>query len=126
MSETIELDSLVGQHQLSGVDSGNLPNGANTFFFTLDGKTYVATEDESDGYRSSMDSLEITDKVLSNAFQPQWVTGRMTGDGNDVLEFIDSANGKTVLRVGTHDSDNYYPSFVSEFNPENMSVNKVV
>ena len=124
MNNNIELDSLVGQHKLSGVDSGNLPNGANTFFFTLDGKTYVATEDESDGYRSSMDSLEISDKILTNTFPPQKVTGRMTGSGNDVLEFIDNENGKTVLRVGTDNSDDYYPSFVSDFNPENMSVNK--
>jgi hypothetical protein len=119
-------------HKLSGVgrrgvasDSYARRASVNQFFFTLDGVTYAATEDENDGYRSCMDKLEILDEKPVIMFDPVDVVCHMEKDDNrDILEMIDIRNGKTVLRVGTDYYDSYYPYFVSEWTPENLYCNK--
>lgn len=121
--EEADLKSLVGLHKLSGVDSGANENCANTFSFKIDGKTYTATEDENDGYRSCMAMLEITNKPLSNKFPVHEVLGSFYGYSNMILEFRDVITGGIVLRVGTNNADDYYPCFVHEFNPQNLAMN---
>lgn len=119
----VELESLVGKHILSGVDLGT-QGEASTIVFLLDGKTYMAVEDPDDGYRSSLGTFEMTDLVVKNVFEGQEVVGSMSSGSDTTLELTDAATGKIVLRVGTDNSDDYYPSFVSEFTPENMAANK--
>ena len=99
--------------------------------FVLDGITYSAIEDLDDGYRTMMGEIKvITEPVVSNAFPGQEVVARMLPDSkyekNEVLEIIDIRTGKTVLQVGTANTDDYYPYFVAEFTPENMFINKDV
>lgn len=120
--EDVDLKTLVGEHLLKGVDTGFVGE-ANTISFTLGDKTYIALEDENDGYRSSMKSLQVTKEKLKNTFRGQRVVGSLTGDNDDLLQFIDCKTGKIVLRVGTDNSDDYYPCFVSKFTPENMAIN---
>lgn len=122
MSNQVALESLVGKHKLSGVDFGQ-QGEATTIVFILDGKTYMAVEDSDDGYRSSLGTFEVTDTVVKNTFEPQEVTCTYDGGSNDTLEIIDAITGKIVLRVGTDNSDDYYPSFVDEFSPQNMAIN---
>ena len=43
----------------------------------------------------------------------------------EMLYFTDLLNGKTILVVGTENLDDYYPSFVASWMPENMAVNEV-
>ena len=59
----MQLNDLVGAHKLSGVDrlyekvesySRYDPDSGEVFRFELDGVTYGAHEDPSDGYRSMM------------------------------------------------------------------------
>ena len=130
-AKEITLQSLCGLHKLSGVgrrgkrcDEYAWRASINQFFFTLDGVTYAATEDENDGYRSCMDKLEILDEKPVIMFDPIDVVCHMQKDDNsDILEMIDIRNGKTVLLVGTDYYDSYYPCFINEWIPENLAVN---
>jgi len=131
----MELKDLVGRHYLTGVDQsdkqiklwGSSYEDCNVINFVLDGKTYTAIEDPSDGYRSAMKEITISDESVSNTFPPVEVMGKMRGDSiyeaNDVIEFWDIENGKLVLAVGTANYKDYYPYWVAEFNPQDMSIN---
>lgn len=138
MSErSVEFSELVGKHMLSGVDrlSGDLPSQWSTsgsyygesISFTLDGITYTAREDDSDGYRSSMRDLLVTQGPVQNRFEPEEVVGvlrdRCDYGSADVLQFVSTATGKVVLEVGTDNNDDYYPSFVAAWSPENLKAN---
>ena len=137
MEKEVEVKSLVGKHKLSGVDLsidqvkeeyGSDFEDASVVNFVLDGKTYRAIEDPSDGYRSSLRSLKLTRHKVENRFTPVEVLGiyrdRSRYDEADIIQFFDTKNGKLVLEVGTDRSDDYYPSFVGSFTPENMHVNE--
>jgi hypothetical protein len=136
---SIKLESLAGEHELTGVDyiaseelksnyewSG--PYNGQVIRFVLDGKTYTAREDDNDGYRSAMEDL-VEGGVCKNQFAPQRVLCSIRTEGeygskDDVLEMRDIATGKLVLEVGTDNTDDYYPSFVANFKPENMACNQ--
>ena len=136
-SKEVELAALVGLKVLDAVDFTNERRqrysdeweDCQACRFRLDGKVYVAIEDPSDGYRSSLASLsEYQDECpMQNAFPPVQVLARHRDKSAyhdaDILELIDVATGKTVLEVGTDNSDDYYPSFVASFSPENMATN---
>lgn len=133
----MELKDLVGGHLLDAVDFsdeqvktwGDGFESCQVIRFRLDGKCYIATEDPSDGYRSSMRDLSVSnDANMKNIFEPLKVVGihRTKGEwGNedDVLELIDAVTGKTVIEVGTCSVDDYYPGFVAAFHPEAMAHN---
>jgi len=123
----VDLDDLVGEHKLSGVDmldeKGEYGSAA-VINFVLDGKTHTAVEDPDDGYRSALDKVFVSDKKVVNMFKPVKVLGvRKTGH-DDTIQFLDSKNGKLILEVGTDNNDDYYPSFVGNWTPENMAVNE--
>jgi hypothetical protein len=143
MAETVELKDLVGKHVLSGVDYSHQSIEAEwgggfedcqVLNFILDGKGYSAIEDPEDGYRSTMRDLRVIDPALvTNTFPPIEVVAVYKVDGlgsysykSDLLEMYDTTNGKLVLRAGTDDTDDYYPIYVAEFTPENMSTNEAV
>lgn len=131
----VSLESLVGEHTLDAVDSSNVQvekwggfEDAEVFRFRLDGKVYTAVEDPSDGYRSMMEKLYVSDEPMTNTFQPVRVVGRYRdkydyGASAEILELIDVANGKVVLTVGTENSDDYYPYFKAEWSPESLAIN---
>jgi hypothetical protein len=121
----MELKDLVGEHILTGVDMDSKDYGdSQAIRFTLDGKTYVAVEDPEDGYRSCMGELIEINESLPNTFKSQKVVGTMRDDtSDDVLDLIDVKTGKIVVSVGTSNTNDYYPWFTAEFNPENMAVN---
>ena len=137
--KTVSLDDLVGEHQLDGVDTyvekiksyGDELKDANVIRFRLDGIVYVAFEDPSDGYRSSMDKLIVSPSPeMTNVFPAISVVAKKKandegdyGAVNDTLQLVDVVTGKVVMEVGTDNTDDYYPSFVSNFQPENMAVN---
>ena len=131
----VEFDSLIGEHILDAVDTdtmqvkrwyGDAFEDANVIRFRLDGKVYTAVENPDDGYRSSMERLYVAEDPIKNTFPPCKVLARKKAKDyyeNDTLEFIDVVTGKVVLEVGTDSCDDYYPSFVAAFHPENMAVN---
>lgn len=125
----IELDSLIGPYDLSGVDFENTRTGewedASVMRFVLGGHIYVATEDPEDGYRSCLSKLEIVDgPPVRNVFPPVAVVGRKSAEyDDDIVEFVELATGQVVLAVGTGSASDYYPYFQATFWPERMSVN---
>ena len=124
----MELKELIGMHKLSGVNLNTTKirgENVNSIAFKLDDITYLAVEDPSDGYRSYMDNLEITENTISNEFEAIEVMCRMSDVADDnVLEMYDAKTTLTVLRIGTENTDDYYPYCVFEYKPENMILNK--
>lgn len=131
----MELKDLLGEHILTGVEFGQLEKGEfdedypNTVDFILDGKIISAIENPCDGYRSSMKELiENRPGVeINNRFDPVKVVGitrNEEGYEDEVIDFFDSITKKIVLSVGTRHHDDYYPSFVQEWNPENLCHNQ--
>lgn len=132
----VELKDLVGLHKLTGVDfetekikdyCGNFED-AQVIRFCLDGKTYVATEDPSDGYRSCMSSLEVVNEKPKNTFEKVSVFGIMKTQSHynkcEIIQFYDVKTAQIVLEVGTDNSDDYYPSFIAHWAPENLYLNQ--
>lgn len=133
-----QLTDLVGPRHLDAVDFdtekmkkfyGDGYEDCSVCRFRLDGIVYVAIEDPSDGYRSSMrDLITPNNPAMKNVFPPVKVIGRMRTEGefgglDDVLELVDAFTDKVVLEVGTDNCDDYYPCFVASFHPENMATN---
>lgn len=134
----MELSDLAGEHILDAVDSDNEQvktygeafESCSVLRFRLDGIVYTAIEDPDDGYRSCLRDIVAGDHPMTNCFEPLRVVGmhRTRSDGGynaDILALIDVVTGKIVIEVGTDNSDDYYPSFVGNFNPENMAINQV-
>lgn len=136
--ETIELKQLTGKHYLTGVDYGveqikqydwsEEMEDAQVIKFELDGKTYIATEDPGDGYRSQLKTVFVTKEKCKNRFKKVLVFGVMKSDSsyqkNDTIMFYDIEANGIVLEIGTDNIDDYYPSFVGVFRPENLIHNK--
>jgi len=134
-----ELKDLCGKSMLDGVDFQNVPlpayDGAaytedsQVCRFRLNGTVFLAIEDPNDGYRSSMRELKTDPRgEIGNVFPAIEVVGvyrdrRGSYSAADILELIDTTTGKVVLEIGTDNSDDYYPSFVANFQPENMATN---
>jgi hypothetical protein len=131
----MELKDLVGEHELSGVDTttervkeyGDYYEDCEVVRFVIDGKTYKATEDPDDGYRSYLKEIEVTNEKVANTFPPQRVVGKMKdnidGEENNTIQFIDTTTGNIVLEVGTDNTDDYYPYCVLRWSPENLAIN---
>ena len=132
----MELKELVGEHMLDAVDFsteqfnifGSRFEDCQVMRFRLDGVVYVAVEDPNDGYRSMMNDIYTSNEVVKNTFPPVKVVCRhrengRSGDVDDILEIIDVVTGKTIVEVGTENTDDYYPCFVASFSPENLAHN---
>lgn len=136
MTEHVELDSLVGEHTLDAVDLstksvkqyGTRFEDCEVIRFRLNGVAYTAIENPEDGYRSSMDSLFVSDEPMQNVFPPIRVIARKKENErysiNDTLQLVDAVTGLVVVEVGTDNTDDYYPCFVSYFSPQNMVTNE--
>ena len=126
-NKPLRLQDLVGVHVLTAVDINGetdhrLPNNV---VFTLDKKTYLAVEDPSDGYRSSMDYIALTDTRPENRFKGVKVLARINeydeyGNKSELLDVINLETGMLILRIGTSRVNDYYPSWVAEFSKENL------
>ena len=138
----MKLEDLAGVHNLDAVDFTNEKvetwsdqfNDCQAVRFRLDGICYMAIEDPEDGYRSCMKELVISTYAgLINIFAPIEVIGvyKDKSDSDewneewDILQLIDTKTNNIVLEVGTKNTDDYYPYFVAEFSPQNMSINNV-
>jgi hypothetical protein len=135
--KTVELKDLIGLHTLSAVESGYVKDNGNDEYrgmkdcnylsFVLDGKKYTAIEDPEDGYRSSMDRLVVDRGKLKNILPDTKVLAVFSRDryseSDRLLWFYAVDNGKLVMEVGTDSYDSYYPTFVGNFNPENLPAN---
>ena len=128
---------LVGKHELTGVEYGTKliknycdeEENREYVTFILDGISYTAIEDPEDGYRSCCEDLIVNPcGFISNTFDPIEVNCKMRENSeyeiNDVLEIYDLGTSKLILAIGTMNTDDYYPWFEFEYNPENMICNQ--
>lgn len=96
-----------------------LPYDGNSIIFVLNGISYCAVEDPSDGYRSSLGGLYRVRASIPLFPRPVYV--KCVFD-DDFVIFVNIKTNKNILTVGTDYSDNYYPSFVSDFRPSNIDL----
>ena len=106
-------------------------HGANGCALDLDGTVVFVFEDPEDGYRSSATVPLICngslyqfgvspDYIRAPVLIRRWTKGAY-GEDADGIEIIDRRNGKTILRLGTDHSDDYYPLFTCEWRPEDLA-----
>jgi hypothetical protein len=118
-------DDLLGERTLDAIRTDvrhPFDTDAAGVALDLGGLTVFIFEDPSDGYRSfgvSPDYIRVPVRVS------RWTKGEREGEA-DGLEFTDRRNGKVVLRVGTDNTDDYYPSFVCDWRPQNLADNAAV
>ena len=114
----MKLEDLAGNHIFSGIDHVGCE-----VLFQIDGSNYLVIEDGDDGYRSYMNEIEKTDRVIKNTFLGQSVKCEHQGEETDILK-IYSLDNKLILEVGTDYFDDYYPCAVFNYYPENMDINQ--
>jgi len=134
----MEFKEFKGRHLLSGVDctshqereaESGWEDYGDDYLICIDGINYLMIEDLNDGYRSNMLDPEITDREIKNKFEEQEVfikhrtDGHYSGEEADVME-IYSMSGDLILEIGTENIDDYYPSAIFNYSPENMEINE--
>lgn len=106
---------------------------ANAMLFILDGICYAAVEDPEDGYRSSCRNIYVIEdkslvkKLVTNRFRGVRVFAKhytMGGRNAYDIVILTEVNGNDIAEFGTDYTDDYYPSFVASFRPEQMKVNQ--
>ena len=126
----MELKNLEGEHMFSGVDYTSGKDGEINILFCLDGVTYIAEEDPDDGYRSYMKELRESETQCKNTFEPERVfcdylnISGYFGNDSDILIIKNPYTGNIILKIGTEDVSDFYPSCVMEYHPENMQCNQ--
>ena len=129
----MEIKDLVGKHTFQGIETGKAKHidpywesveECNYIAFRLDNVTYRAYENESDGYRSFMEHIEIVEDIPKIKLPDVEVLCVYDEDeSNNVIHLLDTATGKKVLSVGTRNYDDYYPCCIMEYHPENLACN---
>ncbi len=128
----IELKELVGKHKMpvAGTTDVRHPfdGDKSGICFFLDDMAYMVFEDQNDGYRScagpifsaktdAYDVIPNYEYINRDVVVRHVKDSRYGGDAADIIEIIDVETAHVWLRVGTDNIDDYYPSFVAEWNP---------
>lgn len=88
-------------------------------------------EDSEDGARSSAMEPIVAKRSLDDfcdvdyIFAPVLVSRWTNKSADNGLDFIDTRNDKLILRVGTHNFDDWYRMFVCDWRPQNLHDNAV-
>lgn len=108
---------------------------ASMVIFTLNGVTYLAFEDPSDGYRSHCGKLLSFEGSVYEMGTGEWYPTYIREDvlcshrskgsygEDDVLEVRSKETGGVIFEIGTTSVDDYYPSSTCRWAPENLSQN---
>lgn len=128
-------DKLCGEHVLRTINTEvRHPFDENAKGVAIDLGDICAFvfEDPSDGYRSAANAPLIAecdlyyfgtspDYMQIPCLIRRWTESEYgTPEG---IEIIDRRNGKTILRLGTDNSDDYYPSFTCDWRPQDIAEN---
>lgn len=126
------LNDFVGEYVLTYVPNLDIPHptdrDASGISFQLNNTNITIFEDPDDGYRSHAGELITTEGyVPSVGHIPEWIHEKVIctycGNCEDILEVRSVVTGGILLRVGTENTDDYYPWFVAQWSPENLSKN---
>ena len=96
--------------------------GVDGHCFKLNETVFRAVEDEEDGYRSRLQELEVvkdTDGLIF--FQTPIARVRVVNSGDGSFEgetLVDVTDDHEWLKVGTSDTDDYYPYFTFSYQPK--------
>ncbi len=102
--------------------------GVDGLFFKVNDLVIQVVEDEDDGYRSYLGSVEvregdvIKDLIFFKTPLATVLVRESTEHECDGYELVDSA-GHVWLSFGTDNRDDYYPSFCADWVPSNLHVN---
>lgn len=130
-------DELCGERTLMAITMDvhhPFDSTANGVALDLDDLTVLVFENPEDGYRScSAAPLVAKGSLYEFGCQPNYIRApvlirRWTKSEHgaaDGLEFIDRRNGKTILLLGTDESDNFYPQYTCDWRPLNLADNAV-
>ena len=131
----LALDELSGRHMLHGCERLSVMmqgenEARNGFKFAFDGINYIAIEDPDDGYRSCCEDLVISEIPPRYTFPGELVlcdilTENSSGESMDILEVRNPETLEIIFEVGTANVDDYYPVFVCNYHPENLSINVI-
>lgn len=127
--KSVELDFFNGKSFWLDAADYHSDSSANCIRFRLDGVLYCAEEDEEDGYRSCLGTIWVEEDptTIQNVFKRTRVYCEYDNDWNhDIVRIYDRATEKLLIEFGTDNSDDYYPSFVGNFNAENMRQDELV
>ena len=98
--------------------------GMDNNFFKLDDEIYQAIEDESDGYRSYLQEIKpvTEEEAEQNLIFFQNPVDRVkiidVSDGSfEGYEIVAIEDKHIWVRVGTDNTDDYYPSCCIQYNP---------
>lgn len=123
----IDIDALLlGEHTLQGVwpDAKHpFKTNGQAFGIVLDGNLFLFLEDDNDDYRSELGVVMFAQgnayhgyTSIGRAVVVSIATEREHAGQNKVYEFKDVETGVVGLSIGTDNIDDYYPSFVVEYN----------
>lgn len=95
--------------------------GVDNVMFKLDRTVWVAIENEDDGYRSHLETVEARDPKEGIFYRRSLTRVRLEDDNDGYFRgyrLVDEKDGHVWLRVGTDNVDDYYPMFVFEYQPK--------
>lgn len=90
--------------------------------FKLSDIVFNALEDESDGYRSYLDSVVESDPdglVFPQLPFAEVKIGKFKDAYSNGYTFTDIVDGHLWLEIGTEHTDDYYPCFMFHYYPKN-------
>ena len=100
--------------------------GVDNLMFKLDTWVFEAIEDETDGYRSNLDTIQhvgLPDMVIFRnsplaKVRIEEVNGGPDTYDDDGYRLVDVKDGHVWLEVGTNWNDDYYPCFYFRYHPK--------
>lgn len=127
----MKLEDLCGDRTLNAIRTDvrhPFDADANGVAIELDNHVIFIFEDPSDGYRSSAATpLFGLGSLYEYAATPVYirvpVTVAMRTGTSEGIQLTDRRNGKVVLEVGTDNTDDYYPSYICNWMPQNIAEN---
>jgi hypothetical protein len=94
--------------------------GASENQFKLGDVVWEAIEDECDGYRSCLGTVEVKESsAIFFKLTIAEVTLLIDSDGYfDGYQLVDTSDGHVWLRFGTDNTEDYYPCFTFQYSPK--------
>lgn len=95
--------------------------------YKLDNVIWEAMEDESDGYRSYLGSIEVSKNEDSSIFFSESLAEvkieKVETEDLKGWNLVDTKDNHVWLFVGTNHYDSYYPCFRFEYHPKPQKIN---